>query len=57
MNDTDQTSEKKPIPVRLDSYERDRLEKIAAFWGVSLAAAIRRLIRESEIEIKETVAA
>ena len=34
--------------VRLDSEERERLEKIAARWGVPLAGAIRRLIREED---------
>lgn len=32
--------------VRLDQEERRRLEEIAALWGVPLAGAIRRLIRE-----------
>jgi hypothetical protein len=54
MRDSDSisTPEKRPIPVLLDSYERERLEKLAAQWGVSLAGAVRRLIRETEIEIK-----
>lgn len=32
--------------IRLDREERQRLEEIAARWGVPLAGAVRRLIRE-----------
>jgi len=39
-------SKKKPILAYLDEVERDRLERIAAQWGCSLSAAIKRLIRE-----------
>src|SRR5438067_3084677 len=38
-----------PVQVRLDAYERERLEELAAAWGVTLSAAIRRLIREATI--------
>jgi len=38
---------KKPLPVYLDDVERKKLEEIAATWGVSLSAAIKRLIRET----------
>jgi hypothetical protein len=34
--------------VRMDDTERAMLECLAARWGVSLSAAIRRLIRESD---------
>ena len=37
-----------PVMVRLDDYERARLEEIAAAWGVTLSAALRRLIREAK---------
>lgn len=33
--------------VRLDETERSTLERLARRWGVSLAAAMRRLIREA----------
>jgi hypothetical protein len=36
--------------VRLDAYERERLEEIAIAWGVTLSAAMRRLIREATID-------
>lgn len=32
--------------VRLDSEERHSLEEIAMHWGMPLAGAVRRLIRE-----------
>jgi hypothetical protein len=38
-----------PVTVRLDDYERQRLEEIAAAWGVTLSVALRRLIREAKI--------
>lgn len=37
-----------PILIRFDDLERTKLERIAHHWGVSLAAAVRRLIREAE---------
>jgi hypothetical protein len=40
------TTKKKPVPVYLDELEREKLDKIAQSWGVSLSAAIKRLIRE-----------
>jgi hypothetical protein len=39
-----------PVMVRLDDYERARLEEIAAAWGVTLSAALRRLIREAKTD-------
>lgn len=60
MNDTNpvSTQEKRPIPILLDSYERERLERFAKAWGLPLAGAVRRLIRETEIEVKtEEIAA
>jgi antitoxin component of RelBE/YafQ-DinJ toxin-antitoxin module len=38
-----------PVQVRLDQYERERLEAIAAAWGVTLSVALRRLIREAAV--------
>ncbi|MHC5917145.1 MAG: hypothetical protein ACYTXE_40625 [Nostoc sp.] len=37
------------LPVYLDKFERERLEKIAEEWGTSLSATIKRLIREKPI--------
>jgi hypothetical protein len=37
---------KKAILAYLDDLERELLEQIAAQWGCSLSAAIKRLIRE-----------
>ncbi|MDZ8035164.1 MAG: ribbon-helix-helix protein, CopG family [Nostoc sp. DedSLP04] len=34
------------LPVYLDSFEREKLEKIAEYWGTSLSTTIKRLIRE-----------
>lgn len=36
------------VMVRMDDTERVMLEQLAAKWGVTLSAAIRRLIRESD---------
>lgn len=52
MADTAPIPNRRPIPVRLDEVERAKLESMAATWGVSLAAAIRRLIREAKVEEK-----
>ena len=38
-----------PVQVRLDAYERERLEAIAAAWGMTLSATLRRLIREAHL--------
>jgi hypothetical protein len=40
------------VMVRMDDTERAMLECLAARWGVSLSAAIRRLIRESDGTLK-----
>jgi len=37
------------MPLRLDDAERAKLEMIAAMWGLSLSATIRRLIREKRV--------
>jgi hypothetical protein len=42
-------SKKKPLPVYLDDIEREKLEKLADSWGVSLSNAIKRLIREASL--------
>jgi hypothetical protein len=51
MTDIHTTPERLPksniVMVRMDDAERAILERLAAMWGVSLSAAIRRLIRES----------
>jgi hypothetical protein len=38
-----------PVQVRLDAYERERLEALAAAWGMTLSATLRRLIREAHL--------
>jgi len=38
------------MPLRLDDGERAKLEAIAAMWGLSLSATIRRLIREKRVD-------
>lgn len=38
------------LPVYLDKFERERLEEIAEYWGTSLSATIKRLIREKPID-------
>ena len=38
-----------PIIVRLSDEERERLEQIAAAWGVNITVAMRRLIREATV--------
>jgi hypothetical protein len=52
MNDIRSRPERMPksniVMVRMDDTERALLECLAARWGVSLSAAIRRLIRESD---------
>ncbi|WP_066379832.1 MULTISPECIES: ribbon-helix-helix protein, CopG family [unclassified Anabaena] len=40
---------KKSLPVYLDEVEKEKLEKIAANWGVSLSSAVKRLIREKDV--------
>jgi hypothetical protein len=41
------------MQILLSGYERKRLEKVANEWGLTLAGAIRRLIREAEVESDE----
>ena len=52
MNDIRSRPQRLPksniVMVRMDDTERAMLECLAARWGVSLSAAIRRLIRESD---------
>lgn len=40
-------SKRKAVPVYLDDAEKEKLQKIADSWGVSLSGAIKRLIREA----------
>lgn len=37
------------MPLRLSDAEREKLERIAAGWGLTLTATIRRLIREKKV--------
>ncbi len=46
MSDTTAVPKRQPIAVRLNDAERAMVEARAEEWGVSLAAAIRRMIRE-----------
>jgi len=55
MSDIKYPSQRDRIPVSINAEERAMLDAIAAAWGVSRAAAIRRLIRESPVG-KGTVA-
>ncbi len=43
-------TKKHPVPAYLDDVEFKKLEAIAANWGCSMSAAIKRLIREYNIE-------
>jgi hypothetical protein len=47
MSDIERLPKKSRLLVLLDAQERAMLERLAAQWGVSLAGAVRRLIRES----------
>lgn len=49
MNDRQKHNKDKQILVRVDATERAMIERIADAWGVSLSAAMRRLIRESPV--------
>lgn len=37
---------KKTLPIQLDDIEREKIERLATVWGLSLAGTIRRLIRD-----------
>ena len=41
-------TKKHPVPAYLDEVEFEKLSFIAASWGCSLSAAIKRLIREKD---------
>jgi hypothetical protein len=41
---------RKPLPVYLDDVEKKILSDLAQDWGVSLSAAVKRLIREKNHE-------
>jgi uncharacterized protein (DUF1778 family) len=49
MSDVQRRKKEHRILVRVDDEERAMLERIAAAWGVTLSAAVRRLIRESKV--------
>jgi hypothetical protein len=42
---------KKTLPIQLDDIEREKIERLAALWGLSLAGTIRRLIREHKEDV------
>ena len=39
---------RKPIQVRFSEEEREMIESMANAWGVSIAQAVRRLVREAK---------
>ncbi|KAF3889329.1 MULTISPECIES: histone H1 [Nostocales] len=41
--------ENKSLPVDLDDTEKEKLRQIAMKWGVSLSAAIKKLIKEAPL--------
>jgi macrodomain Ter protein organizer (MatP/YcbG family) len=41
--------ERKSLPVDLEDADREKLHKLASKWGVSLSAAIKKMIREAEL--------
>lgn len=42
---------KKPLLIQLDDIEREKIERLAVVWGLSLAGTIRRLIRERKEDV------
>lgn len=44
-------TKKQPLPIYLDEYEREILEKLASKWGVSLSGAIKRLQARKRYEL------
>jgi hypothetical protein len=42
---------KKPLLIQLDEIEREKVERLAVVWGLSLAGTIRRLIREQNEDV------
>ncbi len=43
------TAERKSLPVDLDEAEREKLRQLATKWGLSLSAAIKKLIKEAPL--------
>ncbi len=43
------SNKKHPIPAYLDEFEFEKLTTLANKWGCSLSSAIRRLIRENQL--------
>jgi hypothetical protein len=43
-------TKKHPIPAYLDDIELKKLTAVADKWGCSMSAAIKRLVREYNIE-------
>lgn len=50
MADIAMKSKRNPLLVRMDDAERAKLTRLAESWGVPLAAAVRRLIREAKVK-------
>lgn len=42
---------KKPLMIQIEDIERDKIERLATLWGLSLAGTIRRLIREYKEDV------
>ena len=43
-------TKKHPLPAYLDELELEKLTKIADLWGCSMSAALKRLIREFNLD-------
>jgi macrodomain Ter protein organizer (MatP/YcbG family) len=41
--------DRKSLPVDLDNAEREKLRQIATKWGLSLSAAIKKLIKDAPL--------
>jgi hypothetical protein len=42
---------KKPLMIQIEDIEREKIERLAIIWGLSLAGTIRRLIREYKEDV------
>ena len=49
-NASSKTKKTRSMTIRFDDLERSKLEAKAEEWGTSLADAMRRLVRESEVK-------
>jgi hypothetical protein len=42
---------KKPLLIQLDETDREKIERLAALWGLSLAGTMRRLVKEYKEDV------